>query len=204
MRKNYRSTHEILSWSTALLVGQPFEQLADDARNETLLGYRSSLHGSGPEVFGGESETAELDTLVSQIRGWLDCGIAPAEIGVSARFNKNCDKAVERLTAAGIPAARLRGDAIGDPAAVQIGAMHSFKGLEFRCVAVIGVSDGSLPYPKAVTAADVDRLQHDADLLAERCLLFVACTRARDGLYVSWSGEPSEFLVEALPCRAAA
>lgn len=57
MRKNYRSTHEILSWSTALLVGRPFEQLADDARNETLLGYRSALHGSGPETFGGDSRT---------------------------------------------------------------------------------------------------------------------------------------------------
>ncbi len=68
--------------------------------------------------------------------------------------------------------------------------------VEFRCVEVIGVSDGALPYPRAVTAA-VDRLQHDADLLAERCLLFVACTPARDGLYVSWWGDPSEFLVEA-------
>lgn len=75
--------------------------------------------------------------------------------------------------------------------------MHSFKGLEFRCVAVIGVHDGALPYPGAVTSADVDRLQHEADLMAERCLLFVACTRARDGLYVSWSGGPSPFLVEA-------
>lgn len=75
--------------------------------------------------------------------------------------------------------------------------MHSFKGLEFRCVAVIGVHDGARPYPGAVTSADVHRLQHEADLMAERCLLFVACTRARDGLYVSWSGGPSPFLVEA-------
>lgn len=33
---------------------------------------------------------------------------------------------------------------------------------------------------------------------AERCLLFVACTRARDGLYVSWFGRPSRFLLEAV------
>ncbi|WP_031085508.1 UvrD-helicase domain-containing protein [Streptomyces sp. NRRL WC-3549] len=197
MRKNYRSTHEILSWSTALLLGRPFEQLADDARNETLLGYRSALHGSGPEVFAGTSEEAELDALVVRVKGWLDSGITLREIGVSARFNKVCDKAVERLEAAGIRAARLRGDVSAGPDAVQVGTMHAFKGLEFRCVAVVGVSDGALPFPRAVTAADVDRLQHDADLLAERCLLFVACTRARDGLYVSWSGEPSEFLVEA-------
>ncbi|MDQ0797548.1 superfamily I DNA/RNA helicase [Streptomyces sp. B1I3] len=171
MRKNYRSTHEILSWSTALLVGRPFEQLADDARNETLLGYRSALHGNGPEVFGGSSEAAELDALVTRVRGWLDDGIQPGEIGIGSRFNKSCDKAVERLTAAGIRATRLRGDAVSDSAAVPIGTMHSFKGLEFRCVAVIGVSDGALPYPRAVTPVDVDRLQHEADLLAERCLL---------------------------------
>lgn len=171
--------------------------MADDARNETLLGYRSALHGSGPETFGGDSEDAELDALVTRVRGWLDSGIAPGEIGVSARFNKTCDRAMERLRAAGLPAVRLRGDSSTSLESVQIGTMHAFKGLEFRCVAVIGVSDGALPFPKAVTAADVDRLQHDADLLAERCLLFVACTRARDGLYVSWSGDPSEFLVEA-------
>ena len=197
MRKNYRSTHEILSWSTALLVGRPFEQLADDTRNETLLGYRSALHGKGPEVFGGDSEAAELDALVVRVRGWLDSGIAPGEIGVSARFNKTCDKAVERLGEAGMRAARLRGDGPAGADAVQVGTMHSFKGLEFRCVAVIGASDGTLPYPRAVTPPEIDRLQHDADLLAERCLLFVACTRARDGLYVSWWGEPSAFLVEA-------
>jgi superfamily I DNA/RNA helicase len=28
----------------------------------------------------------------------------------------------------------------------------------------------------------------------ERCVLFVACTRARDELYVSATGEPSVFL----------
>ncbi|MFJ3696991.1 UvrD-helicase domain-containing protein [Streptomyces sp. NPDC090052] len=196
MRKNYRSTHEILSWSTALLVGRPFEQLADDARNETLVGYRSALHGNGPEVCGTDTEEAELDALVTRVRGWLDRGIAPGEIGVSARFNRNCDRAVEYLVAAGVSAARLRGDAPSGADTVQVGTMHSFKGLEFRCVAVIGVSEGALPYPRAVTPADIDRLQHDADLLAERCLLFVACTRARDGLYVSWSGRPSEFLME--------
>lgn len=31
-------------------------------------------------------------------------------------------------------------------------------------------------------------------MLAERSLLFVVCTRARDELYVSWHGRPSRFL----------
>ncbi|MCX4531322.1 AAA family ATPase [Streptomyces sp. NBC_00841] len=90
MRKNYRSTHEILSWCTALLVGRPISQLEDDDRNETLLGYRSALHGGGPAVHAAASEEAELDALITQIRTWTEAGVSPGEIGVSARFNKNC------------------------------------------------------------------------------------------------------------------
>ncbi|WP_330460742.1 AAA family ATPase [Streptomyces sp. NBC_00820] len=197
MRKNYRSTHEILSWATALLVGRPFEQLEDDARNETLLGYRSALHGNGPALFAAASEEDELDALVARVHAWNATGVAAGEIGVATRFNKGAEKAVARLTAAGIPAVKLRADVPEDMDAVRVGTMHSVKGLEFRCVAVVGVNDGALPYPKAVTPVELDRAQHEADLMSERCLLFVACTRARDGLYVSWTGAPSRFLTEA-------
>jgi superfamily I DNA/RNA helicase len=68
------------------------------------------------------------------------------------------------------------------------------KGLEFQAVAVIGVSDGVMPAPNAVTSSGEDALAHAQDLQRERCLLFVACTRARDHLYVSYSGRPSPFL----------
>jgi superfamily I DNA/RNA helicase len=108
------------------------------------------------------------------------------------------DVRVPVAAALGIPAAPLRAaNAAGEAQAVRGGTMHSFKGLELRCVAVIGANDDALPFPKAVTPADVDPKQHETDMMSERCLLFVACTRARDSLYVSWSGEPSPFLVEA-------
>ncbi|MGC4768900.1 3'-5' exonuclease [Micromonospora sp. DT44] len=68
------------------------------------------------------------------------------------------------------------------------------KGLEFRCVAVAGATVRAVPFAKEVTPSEVDQLQHDSDLLRERCLLFVASTRAREALHVSWSGQPSPFL----------
>ncbi|MFD7711357.1 UvrD-helicase domain-containing protein [Streptomyces sp. NPDC059786] len=198
LRKNYRSTQEILRWSTALLVGRPIAQLEDENRTETLLGYRSALHGSGPVTHAAETEDAELEALVAQVRGWMAEGVHPGEIGVSTRFNKTCAKAVTHLKDAGVPAKTLRAaETADDGGAVRVGTMHSFKGLEFRCVAVIGVNDGALPFARAVTPAEVDDKQHETDLMSERCLLFVACTRARDSLYVSWSGEPSTFLTEA-------
>ncbi|MEU8139762.1 UvrD-helicase domain-containing protein [Streptodolium elevatio] len=197
MRKNYRSTHEILRWSTSLLVGRPIAQLEDENRSETLLGYRSALHGDGPELHAAASDDTEMAALVARVRRWLDSGVLPGEIGVSSRFNATCDAAVAHLKAAGIPAVRLNADGSGEADAVQVGTMHSFKGLEFRCVAVVGAHESALPFQRAITPVEVDRLQHEADLMAERCLLFVACTRARDGLYVSWAGKPSTFLAEA-------
>ncbi|MFF3499324.1 UvrD-helicase domain-containing protein [Streptomyces sp. NPDC003247] len=198
LRKNYRSTQEILRWSTALLVGRPIAQLEDEGRDDTLLGYRSALHGDGPTVHTAATEEAELDALVARIRAWLEAGVGAGEIGVSTRFNKTCAKTVAHLKAAGLPAVPLRtADPAKDAEAVRVGTMHSFKGLEFRCVAVVGVNEDALPFAKAVTPADVDAQQHETDMMSERCLLFVACTRARDGLYVSWSGKPSPFLVEA-------
>ena len=68
------------------------------------------------------------------------------------------------------------------------------KGLEFQAVAVVGVEEGVVPGPAAVTADDEDPLAHAQDLQRERCVLFVACTRARDHLYVSATGQPSAFL----------
>jgi superfamily I DNA/RNA helicase len=72
--------------------------------------------------------------------------------------------------------------------------MHGMKGLEFQAVAVTGVADGAVPAPAAVTSVAVDPVAHALDLQRERCMLFVACTRARDHLYVSYSGSPSPFL----------
>ena len=72
--------------------------------------------------------------------------------------------------------------------------MHGMKGLEFQAVAVIGVADGIVPAPSALTDAAEDPVAHAQDLQRERCLLFVALTRARDHLYISYSGSPSTFL----------
>ena len=70
------------------------------------------------------------------------------------------------------------------------------KGLEFRAVAVVGVSEGVLPRP-GITSEAEDPVLHEQELQQERNLLFVATTRAREKLRVSWSGPPSPFLARA-------
>ncbi|MGW5211137.1 UvrD-helicase domain-containing protein [Streptomyces sp. NPDC004051] len=193
LRLNYRSTEEILTWSTELLSPVTVEDLGGDG-NDTLAGYRSLLHGRRPHVTGYGSEQEEVAALVARVRDWVAQGIHPSEIGVCARFNVLLDKAYDKLSAAGVPVVRVRDNPGRDVNGVRLATMHAMKGLEFRCVAVLGVTAGAVPFGREVTPASVDALQHESDLLRERCLLFVACTRAREALAVSWSGAGSPFL----------
>jgi superfamily I DNA/RNA helicase len=89
---------------------------------------------------------------------------------------------------------RVRDNPRPDVDGVRLATMHVMKGLEFRCVVVLGVTASAVPFAREVTPASVDALQHDSDLLRERCLLFVACTRAREALALSWSGPASWFV----------
>ncbi|MFJ3552380.1 UvrD-helicase domain-containing protein [Streptomyces sp. NPDC090114] len=194
LRLNYRSTEEILTWSTGLLSPVTVEDLGGDG-HDTLAGYRSLLHGRRPHTSGYGSEQEEVTALVARVQDWVAQGIRPAEIGVCARFNVLLDKAYDKLAAAGVPVVRVRDNPGADVDGVRLATMHAMKGLEFRCVAVLGVTAGALPFGREVTPASVDTLQHESDLLRERCLLFVACTRAREALAVSWSGTASPFLL---------
>ncbi|MFF5532008.1 UvrD-helicase domain-containing protein [Streptomyces cinerochromogenes] len=193
LRVNYRSTEEILSWSTRILSPVTIEDLAGDG-TDSLAGYRSLLHGRRPHADGHGSEQAEVAALVERVRGWIAQGIRPSEIGVCTRFNLLLDKAYDKLSASGVPVVRVKDHPGPQVEGVRLATMHAMKGLEFRCVAVLGVTAGAVPFAREVTPASVDALQHESDLLRERCLLFVACTRAREALAVSWSGEPSPFV----------
>ncbi|MFC9670047.1 UvrD-helicase domain-containing protein [Streptomyces sp. NPDC056949] len=193
LRVNYRSTEEILAWSAQLLAPVAVEAM-DGEGNDSLAGYRSLLHGRRPETVGCASQQEEVSALAERIQGWIADGVAPAEIGVCARFNLTLDKAADHLRAAGIPVTRVKGQIPPGAVGVRLATMHAMKGLEFRAVAVLGVSAGVVPFAREITPAEVDPLQHEGDMLRERCLLFVACTRAREALRVSWSGEASEFI----------
>ncbi|MET9124524.1 UvrD-helicase domain-containing protein [Streptomyces sp. NPDC004528] len=193
LRINYRSTEEILTWSTGILSPVSVDDLGGEG-NDTLTGYRSLLHGRRPQTSGHGTEQAEVAALVERVEGWIAQGIRPSEIGVCARFNVLLDKVYDKLSAAKIPVARVRDNPGPGVDGVRLATMHAMKGLEFRCVAVLGVTASAVPFSREVTPASVDALQHDSDLLRERCLLFVACTRAREALSVSWSGAASSFV----------
>jgi superfamily I DNA/RNA helicase len=111
---------------------------------------------------------------------------------VAARAGWIWKEAAAALNGAGVATVSL--GAKGRKDAVRVGTMHGMKGLEFQAVAVIGVAEGTVPAVAALTDAGEDPVAYAQDLQRERCLLFVALTRARDHLYISYNGTPSAFL----------
>lgn len=188
---NYRTTAEILAWSLGLLRGERIDDM--DGGLDSVAGCRSEMHGMPPTLAGYRHREAELDGLVKTVREWLDAGVQPDEIGIAARARRLVDVAVAALNRSSIPAAALTGTKTPDDA-VSVGTMHRMKGLEFRCLMVIGVNDHHVPPASAITPAEEDQTVHQQDMQRERCLLFVACTRAREQLAVSWHGERSRLL----------
>jgi hypothetical protein len=198
LRLNYRTTEEILRWSLGLLAGHSFDDL--DGGSDTLVGYRSTSHGPSPTLAGYPDAAAETGALVDAVGAWLERGFQPEAIGIAARTVDSCKAVVDSLTTVGIPVRMLSRDDDGSRAGgVEVATMHRMKGLEFRCLAVVDVSRDAVPLPFAVAPEAEDAVDHVNDLLRERSLLFVACTRARDDLRISWRGHPSLFLEPLLP-----
>ncbi|WP_279107625.1 3'-5' exonuclease, partial [Gordonia paraffinivorans] len=196
LHKNHRVSAEILRWAHDFLraVGDesPPEsdsegEIADEGAPDT-----ASFSGFVPVTRGFDDSSEELDYVVETIRGWTeDMGYSADEIGVLARSHEQVKTVREVLKDRGIACRALddlrrRG--------VAVGTMHSAKGLEFRCVVVVGVSEDQVPPAGSVTPKTDDAVTHRADMERERKLLFVACTRAREDLLVTWTGQPSLFM----------
>jgi hypothetical protein len=186
LRINYRTTEEIRKWATAVLSGIPFDDL--DGGDDTLDHYHSLLHGFAPVVRHFSTFEEESDFLIQELRTLCETA-APETICLVARTH-------EQLRSQYLPLLRRGGinhlfldkdtpDYVGS--GIRLATMHRVKGLEFAHVLLVGACADYLP-PRGVDASDADLLQ------AERCLIHVAATRARETLTVTSWGTPSTLL----------
>ena len=75
---------------------------------------------------------------------------------------------------------------------VYLSTVHSAKGMEFRCVFIVGAEEGLFPLSRANDDPD--------DLEEERRLMYVAVTRAKEMLFVSYCD--SRFMYGGVrPCK---
>jgi hypothetical protein len=175
---SHRLPQEILSWGIRLRGGGPADGLVDGITE--LVGFRATHLGTRPTVREYTSREAEMAGLVTHVREWMDEGVPAVEIAVAARTGDLVKDARAALANAEVN--------------VRVTTLHGLKGLEFRRVALVGVADGVVPPSDGLTPAGEDPTARAHDLQRERGLLYMACTRAGERLYVSYSGRASPFL----------
>ncbi|GAA4241774.1 3'-5' exonuclease [Actinomadura meridiana] len=187
---SYRTTHEILGSAVRLLGEESWDDL--DGETDELTGYRSVLRGSAPAVHGATTWEDEQDYIAAQVSELID-GPSPS-IAISVPERAMVAEMEARLARAGIPAASIGPDGPRVDDVVHVGTMHRFKGLEYQHVIVAGISDGLVPQGYLRRWEQSDPARYRRELQRARSLLFVAATRARDTLHITWHGDPSPFL----------
>jgi len=109
-----------------------------------------------------------------------------AELITFATDFTNLDELLERLSL--LQAADEIGNKPVDGREINLMTIHLAKGLEFDSVFIAGVAEGFLPHGRS--------LDDENALEEERRLMYVAMTRARKNLYLSFYGIPSRFVNE--------
>ncbi len=115
----------------------------------------------GPSSVAAIERRANLAALVRLVGEYLAVEITPSGAGLAAWLET------------------VRVDDVdGETDAVELASFHAAKGLEWEVVHIAGLEDGFVPVAYATTGGQ---------LAEERRLLYVAITRARTELHLSWA-----------------
>ena len=192
LKINYRTTEEIRKYAFALLNGISF----DDLDEATDLGDKcqSLTHGDEPVIANFKDANAEFEYLQEEIKKLRAADVALNDICVVARTKKLVDDYIAQFTKAGIRCYAIKRNKSDDRSfdGIRVATMHRVKGLEFRYVFVAAVNNRIVPLPSAINKTDV--VLEAESLASEKCLLYVALTRARQGAFITSYGKASEFL----------
>lgn len=187
---NYRTTAQNLHFAVSVLSGADYRDL--EQGEEQTNDYRSSRNGPVPELISCESQITELGVVAAKLKSWLEeADVEPESLAVLTRSQDERDRFVRGLGERGVTVRAIDKTA-SVPGQPLVMTMHRAKGMEFSRVILSGADDKHVPSPATLRAVpDEERAEA---LLRERSLLYVASSRARDALVVTWSGSRSQLL----------
>jgi superfamily I DNA/RNA helicase len=197
LKKNYRNSKEIMSAAYSLIEKYKFADVDEDNIDNPTKPDFAAKAGERPYVVKCRSEEEEVALVSAMIRSAIDehQSIEETEdypelcvIGLNSAIRR---KISERLNQLSINAAELKQTAgVESSSSVAISTIESAKGHEFRQVFIVGVVDGAMPNKYAGTD----------EMAREASRLYVAMTRARERLVISYNVErqnqPSRFLMD--------
>lgn len=189
---NYRTTEETRNFAFALLNGVSFDDLdtgIDDGER-----CRSLRRGPVPQVMQYDTLAEETAAVFKEVKGLVDGGVQAQHICIVARTHDLLKDHMNHFQDNSMRCYEIRGQKSDDQAldGVRFATMHRVKGLEFEYVFLVGANHDKIPHRAALDRSSDVTLQETTT--AEKCLMYVALTRAQKRAYVSGYGKMSQFL----------
>lgn len=178
--KNYRNSREILTAAYKVLDRHADEFHHGSEDFELLDPVFADFHGPAPLLLAAEDLEQEIGNALafvqeetSQNRHWKACiALAGCSLYEVQAFAKNLNMPV------------LDGTRSIDEHAIYFSDLPQTKGFEFDVMVVVNISDGVMPNP------NVPEMEQAKDLAQ----LYVAMTRAKTQLVVSYHGQRSQLV----------
>ena len=190
LKVNYRTSHQIREAVDRLLP----EVVRDvDGIEEDRRGTVSVFNGPEPQIVLFDDATAESAALAEKTKEIVASGVPQEEVGIFVRSEAELGRARSVVKGAGEVPLELSHRVQDRTGRIAIGTMHLAKGLEFKVVFVMSCDEEVLPDQDRVDTV-ADEAELDLVYETERQLFYVACTRAREQLFVSGVDPGSEFL----------
>lgn len=192
LKINYRTTEEIRKYAFALLNGISFDDLDDEVDVGDKC--QSLTHGETPVITNFNNANDEFEFIAQEIKSLKANGVELTDICVVARTKKLVEDYIALFTKVGIRSYVIKRNKADDRNfdGLRVATMHRVKGLEFKYVFIVAVNSRILPLPSAINKTDA--ISELESITSEKCLLYVAMTRAQKGVYITSYGRKSEFL----------
>lgn len=182
-RQNYRNTKEIANLGLAISKLPIFKE--DSDLIEPLFPRAS---GPLPALIKFKTEQEELNYFIEEVKGHSQT----QQVAFLVRDRVMVTHVRNKLSQAGLKSQELNGNLSEwniEPG-ISVGTYHSAKGLEFDIVIMPFCNKNRLPAEDKILALE----SREEALSDEIKLVYVGVTRARRGLFISFSGSLTELL----------
>lgn len=181
----HRSTKQVMDLAASLLTHDPLVKTEEEGRPQNVV-----REGNMPMIVQTENEK---DAVIKLVKSIIELDPS-ARIGVLSYANTAANSFESVLKDVNIKAEKI--DKNGGnlfTSGVKLMTMHSAKGLEFDYVILTGINER---FPSFYNVLEDEKEEHIHSI---RRLVYVSMTRARNDLFIVYSGQPSQFIDELNP-----
>lgn len=191
LTKNYRSSCEIVEFMNSSISEMKLPDLQSGKKNR-------GLSTGKIRVLNFETEAAEREFVLKEI---VDGDVVHGNIFVLSRTNRQLMELSSLMKARGVSHIVRTDDVVGSwqqvaGSGVTLATVHAIKGLEAKKVFVIGANEANFPCKASDHPAVemVKRDEYDREE-EERRLFYVAISRAKEILYLTYSGKKASYFI---------